>query len=682
MASPKLTGRLLWSTIMAFVGAAILLGASAAASAAPASEGHAKFFYVSIHGSDGSSGRSPRHPFRHISRCAELAEPGDTCFIMGGTYRETIRPVHSGTDRAPITYRPYRGQRVVVSGADRVQGWQRVSAGQLSTLAQAEHDSFLPHSPFAEAVRSGHIYSAHTNLNPALAGNEVFYTNQRLPQAQWPYPGTDPSTPATIEYARAGTTNTKIADPKLNQPTGYWDGASIYTEYWFISQTGTVSASQTGSLTLSNLPDSGGCVGLPPNNTRYYLFGQLKMLSHPGEWFYDAAAHQLYVWTPAGKAPASGDVQAKQRTYAFDLGGISHTRIEGLHLFANTIRTGPTSTGDTLASLEARYISEYQTLTPAPRPVNQDVCSILTAGENNSGIIIEGTHNKILDSTIAGSAGNGIALLGNHNSATGNVIHDVDAMGSYAAGVNLTGNHQTVAHNTIYRTGRSGITTDWHINGYASHDNSMAYNNVSAFDRLNVDSAGIYVCCQLDMTGTKIDHNWLHSPTPLPGVDPWAEAGFYTDTSSSNATVYDNVGWDDYVNNAGPGSTPDITPVAIFINGGGGNKLYNNDGPVQGAYNPDDPNDPNTVENNIGTVYRPTEVAAQPDINHNLPSSVDPQYVDPARNDYRLKPSSPARNMGIFVPGITVGGTDPQPSLGAYQYGGTFWQAGSFLAQH
>lgn len=630
-------------------------------------------YYVSTRGSDAGSGTSIAGAFRTISRCAQVMQPGDTCLITGGTYRETVTPSRSGGPTAPITYEPYAGQRVVVSGTDPVDGWRQVQPADLPALAQASNDRFLPQSPFAAAVDAGHIYAAQVTLNPDLPGDEVFFDGQRLVPAQWPWPGADPLSPA-IEYAQAGTTDTSIADPNLTQPAGYWDGAAVYTQYWFISQTGTVASSAPGSLQLSGLADSGSCVGLLAGNTRYYLFGQLKTLSHAGEWFYDAGGHTLYLWAPNGGSPNGHLVEAKQRTDAFDLSQVSNTHLVGLGISGATVETGDASTGDVLDGVTARDISDYQTLAPDPNAVETDACQILTAGETTSGIILRGHGNMIENSTIDGSAGNGIALLGSDNVVTGDVISNVDAMGTYAAGVNLTGSGQTITHNTIAQTGRSGISIDWHINGYRSQSNRIAYNDISQFNRLSLDSGSMYACCELDMSGTSIDHNWLHSPAPMPAVDPWAEAGLYLDSSSGNALVYDNVGWNDYVNNSGPGSPKDLTPVMIFINGGGNNKLYNNDGPVQGGYNA---SLPNTVINDIGTVYQPSGVAAEPTINHNLSSSIDPDYVSPASNDYRLRPDSPARNAGMFVPGITVGGTDPQPSLGAYQYGAPFWTAGA-----
>src|SRR5215208_6213927 len=79
-------------------------------------------FYVSTGGSDSNAG-SLAKPFRSIQRAANAAGPGDTVLVRGGTYRETVRPLRSGTSGSPIKFQAYDGERVTVSGADLVTGW-------------------------------------------------------------------------------------------------------------------------------------------------------------------------------------------------------------------------------------------------------------------------------------------------------------------------------------------------------------------------------------------------------------------------------------------------------------------------------------------------------------------------------------------------------------------------------
>ena len=55
-------------------------------------------------------------PLKTIQEAAERARAGDTVLVRGGTYRETIKPANSGTASARITFAPYNGETVTVSG--------------------------------------------------------------------------------------------------------------------------------------------------------------------------------------------------------------------------------------------------------------------------------------------------------------------------------------------------------------------------------------------------------------------------------------------------------------------------------------------------------------------------------------------------------------------------------------
>lgn len=83
-------------------------------------------WYVSTTGNDTQAGTLAA-PFRTIQRAADVMAPGDTCLIRQGTYRETVRPVASGTSAAPMIFSPYNGEAVTVSGCDIVTGWQNPS---------------------------------------------------------------------------------------------------------------------------------------------------------------------------------------------------------------------------------------------------------------------------------------------------------------------------------------------------------------------------------------------------------------------------------------------------------------------------------------------------------------------------------------------------------------------------
>jgi Carbohydrate binding module (family 6) len=616
-------------------------------------------YHVALTGSDSNAGTAAA-PFRHIQKCADVLIAGDTCLIGAGTYRETVTPARDGTATARITYAPEPGAAAVIDGSDLVTGWSAVSAADLSALQAA--DAFLVGSDFATAAGAGKIYRASVTLNSALPGNQVFVDGGMQPEAQWPYPGNNPTRPV-FASAQSGTT-TSLSDSALTQPAGFWTGARLTSHNWFVSETGTVTSSSVGSVTAASLPS---CVGLSPNQQNLYsLSGKLEALSHAGQWFYQSSSNTLYVWTADDSNPSGHTIEAKQRALAVDLAGRSYISVAGVGVRAATIRTTSTSSHDVIDGVTARYVSHYADLTVDPGKVTAaDACDVLTAGETTSGILLGGTQNTLRNSAIDFSAGNGVVISGSGNTVTGNVISGVDYLGSYAAGVNILGTGQTVTHNTVVNSGRSDINIDNKVAGTTASGHVIAYNDLSDYGNLVVDVGAIYVCCSVNLAGSVIHHNLLHDAAPFTASAP--APGIYLDLSTYNATVYDNVAWNR------------TTYGVVLVNPNGsttsGNTIVNNTSGTDpkavslfgGTYTSSE------VSNNIGdvdTMAGVTETA-------NLAHTTSPQFTAPGSRDYSIAATSPARNAGVVRSPATDGYTDANPSIGAYQYGAPKWTAGA-----
>ena len=80
--------------------------------------------------SDANPGTEER-PWATLAHAARTLRPGDAVLVRGGVYRESIEPVRGGTDADHrITYAAYPGERVVVTGADRIpDGWTSLGEG-------------------------------------------------------------------------------------------------------------------------------------------------------------------------------------------------------------------------------------------------------------------------------------------------------------------------------------------------------------------------------------------------------------------------------------------------------------------------------------------------------------------------------------------------------------------------
>src|SRR5262245_11317308 len=120
-------------------------------------------YYVATTGDNANPGTLAA-PLRTIQKAAERARPGDRVLVRGGVYRETVRPAQSGTAAAPITFQPYNGEAVTITGADLVTDWE----------------------PYR-----GAIYTSRTmDWDLGEGKNQVFVDGHMMTEARWPNTGT------------------------------------------------------------------------------------------------------------------------------------------------------------------------------------------------------------------------------------------------------------------------------------------------------------------------------------------------------------------------------------------------------------------------------------------------------------------------------------------------------------
>lgn len=76
-----------------------------------------KTYYVSsVNGDDRNTGASVSEPFKSLAKAVSAVQPGDTVYIMGGTYNEKLIISKSGNKDAYITFQNYNGEKVVLDG--------------------------------------------------------------------------------------------------------------------------------------------------------------------------------------------------------------------------------------------------------------------------------------------------------------------------------------------------------------------------------------------------------------------------------------------------------------------------------------------------------------------------------------------------------------------------------------
>lgn len=134
--------------------------------------------FVDINAIDGGNGTQER-PFKRIQQAADIAMPGDYVCVLPGTYRETVRPRHSGTADKPIIYAAAQQNRAVITGAERVTNWQLV-AGTVWKAVIA-NQTFADYNPYT--VVADHTFD---HAGEVFLGNRAMYEVDSLAKVTHP----------------------------------------------------------------------------------------------------------------------------------------------------------------------------------------------------------------------------------------------------------------------------------------------------------------------------------------------------------------------------------------------------------------------------------------------------------------------------------------------------------------
>ena len=304
-------------------------------------DSRAATYYVSPTGNDGNAG-TREAPFKTFQKVVPLLQGGDTLFLTGGRYSETmlLENIEASLEN-PITLRSVPGEQVILDGT--------VEIGSIADGDWRQHN--------------GRIYKR--KLREEIW--QVLIDDQEMIRARWPNASINPKADNYIWGGRGMTSHTSpesgtgygtMVDSELSEFPYSLDGAMAVMNQRFRTFSRFVKGHEPGGDTFTydrdidqrNLPPEKRDPDKVPTdgiyqftgksvlNMRYYLEGKLEFLDAPGEWFFDKASLTLFVHTLDGKSPESMIVRGKIKDFGLDVADCKGIIIDGLDFFGCTFQ--------------------------------------------------------------------------------------------------------------------------------------------------------------------------------------------------------------------------------------------------------------------------------------------------------------------------------------------------------
>jgi hypothetical protein len=522
----------------------------------------ANTFYVSPAGNDQWSGRLPEPdkaggdgPYATLGRAvaavrsrADRATAAAVVLRGGNFFFEEpfiLRPEDSGTVFAPVTYRAYSGELLVISAGARLTNWEDTHVnGRRAWVCNA------PHWPFHQLWING-----QRRLRPRLPKQGVYRVKSASP----------------AESFYRGQKEFYADTDQVHAWHHLRDVDVVVMTTWADSRLPVESVDEASGRVTTTLYSTLAIRADPSYRSRFYIDNVFEALDEPGLWYHERTSGKVFYLPLPGEDMATVEAIVPRHRAALTMGGdpdgggfVEHLRFEGI-AFAHSewwrTSTTPISYWEIQddPSKHLRHIEVRQAVDDRAADMQCAVsvtgvveaigsrhcrfsrCTVAHAGNYGIELGRGSSHNEIASCAFYDLGGGGVKLgtefvadapMGGHNGVTDCDIGDVGLLFHAAVGIWLgeTGNN-TIAHNRVHDLYYSGISAGWTW-GYQQ---SGALNNLIEYNHIyNIgkgwlsDMSGIYTLG--DAPGTMIRFNLIHDVRS----DDCDACGIYYDEGSSS----------------------------------------------------------------------------------------------------------------------------------------------------
>ncbi len=641
--------------------------------------------YVSPTGNDTWSGLKRDHhgngdqgPFATIERARDeirrLRTSGrlkhETVHVKIATGRyELKQPIElakqdSGDDNAPVIYEAETSKvtEVRVVGGRALTGFTPVTdPAVLQRLAPEAREHVLKTDLKSQEI--GDIPGIQTSSQWAVSevGMELFFKDKPMTIARWPNKGfvkiVDVPSTNPVDIRGTKGDNSGQFTYEGDRPERWGAEKEMWLHgYWFwdwADQRQKVQSIDTAKHQIQLAPPLHS-YGYRKGQW-YYAFNILAELDEPGEYYVDRDAGVLYFWPP--EPIRKNDAVISMLTNLVNMKDVSNVTWKGI-TFEDVRSTAISATGGENVAFRGCTVRNGGSwairISAAPGSIISG-CDIYQMGDG--GITLSGGDRKTLTPARMLADNNHI-----HHYSRWNPV--------YKPAVMIDGVGIKVSHNLIHDAPHMAI-------GFGGNDHVIEYNEIYNVCYESNDAGAMYAGRNWTMRGTTIRYNYLHD---ISGFQNKGCVGVYLDDQFSGTQIFGNIfnkvtraamiggGRDCSIENnvfidCVPAAHVDARGLGWAADGFQGLKDSLADMPYDKApwsdrypklvsilsENPMAPRG-NLIARNIvvGGRWGDFEDKAKPMVTfENNLLEQDPQFVNAAKGDFRLKPSSPAWKLGF-----------------------------------
>ena len=516
--------------------------------------------YVAVDGNDSNPGTMDQ-PLATLEGARDLLRQwkaegkypvgGATVYLRGGTYQLsntfTLTEQDSGTQDAPVIYRPYGDEKVVISGGAEIDFSQfSPVSGEMKEILKTEAQEKVVVADLSD-LNLGEIAEFQTNSANQnrynLYGPMLETDGEKMMVAR--YPNNDFRTEWIDVSPSATSTSFEISytDPAISSWTYNTDDI-WYLGYWKFEWAaeflqGTI---QNGKITDLSAINYGAATG----TRKMRAYNVYEEMDEPGEWYIDREAGKLYLYPVEGTTNDSVIRMTRSDFDLISLQNASYVTFYGLDI------TGGGELGVRINGGEGNRIDSCDIHLFEKKAVSIEGDGNRDNGIQNSRIYYCG------EGAVSVRGGDKTNLIPAGSFIKNNEIFDFSMMRDvYSPGISINGVGNYASYNEIYNSPHQAVA-------FGGVENVMEYNKLYNVCRNAADMGVFYTGRNLSDQGNVIRYNYFYD-VGNPNQSTYYPCCVFTDDGSSNLSVYGNV--------VGPG----VEHSQIFkIHGGMENKIYHN----------------------------------------------------------------------------------------------------------